>query len=193
MAGRRQIVKDFLQNSLDDGGPRDGHCATVGGVTPEADAPPEVLWRPSDDARVATRMGRYLSWLDAERGLALATYADAWRWSVDEPGAFWQSIWDHFGVRSATAPGSALAEPRMPGARWFPGGTLNYAEHALALPGRAPDDVVVVGRTQTRAPVELTAGELRDAVGALPRRAAPARACDAATGSRPSCPTSPRP
>ena len=45
-------------------------------------------------------MGRYLAWLEAERGLALATYADAWRWSVDEPGAFWQSIWDHFGVRS---------------------------------------------------------------------------------------------
>ncbi len=165
MAVRRQIVKDFLQNSLDDGGPRDGHCATVGGVTPEADAPPEVLWRPSDDARVATRMGRYLSWLEAERGLALATYADAWRWSVDEPGAFWQSIWDHFGVRSATAPGPALAEPRMPGATWFPGATLNYAELALALPGRAPDDVVVIGRSQTRAPVELTAGELRDAVG----------------------------
>ena len=95
-------------------------------------------------------MGRYLSWLEAERGLALATYADAWRWSVDEPGAFWQSIWDHFGVRSATAPGPALAEPRMPGATWFPGATLNYAEHALALPGRAADDVVVIGRSQTR-------------------------------------------
>ena len=53
------------------------------------------------------------------------------------PGAFWQSIWDHFGVRSATPPGPALADARMPGARWFPGATLNYAEHALAMPGRS--------------------------------------------------------
>ena len=58
-------------------------------MTSEANAAPEVLWRPSGDARGATRMGRYLAWLEAERGLAFETYADAWRWSVDEPGAFW--------------------------------------------------------------------------------------------------------
>ena len=52
----------------------------------------------------------------------------------------------------------------MPGARWFPGARLNYAEHALALPGRAGSDVVVVAHSQTRGPVELTADELRDAV-----------------------------
>jgi acetoacetyl-CoA synthetase len=111
-----------------------------------------------------TRMGRYLAWLAAERGLAFATYDEAWRWSTTDPGAFWQSVWDHFGVRSSTPPGPALAEARMPGARWFPGARLNYAEHELALPGRAAGDVVVVGRSQTRGPVELTADELRDAV-----------------------------
>ena len=138
-------------------------------------------------------MGRYLAWLAAERELAFATYDDAWRWSVDDPGAFWQSVWDHFDVRSATAPGPALADARMPGARWFPGATLNYAEHVLRDAGTSPaTDPVVLARSQTRGPVDLTADR------AARRRSArcraglrPARACGAATGSPPSCPNIP--
>jgi acetoacetyl-CoA synthetase len=109
-------------------------------------------------------MGHYLDWLAASGGPRLDTYDEAWRWSVAEPGAFWRSIWDHFDVRAATPPEGDLVDARMPGARWFPGATLNYAEHALRLPGRGSADVVVVGRSQTRGPVELTASQLRDAV-----------------------------
>jgi acetoacetyl-CoA synthetase len=110
-------------------------------------------------------MGRYLTWLEGTSGRRFAGYDDAWRWSVDEPGPFWQSIWDHFDVQSATPPGAALADVRMPGARWFPDAALNYAEHALRLPGRSVDDVVILGRSQTRGPIDLTAAELRDQVG----------------------------
>jgi acetoacetyl-CoA synthetase len=109
-------------------------------------------------------MGRYLAWLASARELRLDGYDAAWRWSVAEPGAFWQSIWDHFEVLGHAKPTAALADARMPGATWFPGATLNYAEHALRLPGRADDDVVVVGRSQTRGPSAMTAAELRDAV-----------------------------
>jgi acetoacetyl-CoA synthetase len=112
-------------------------------------------------------MGRYLGWLERERRVELEDYQAAWRWSVDEPGAFWQSVWDHFDVRAsngADGPGPALADPRMPRARWFPGASLSYAEHALAMPGRAGSDEVLVGVSQTRARVTLTADELRDAV-----------------------------
>ncbi len=115
-------------------------------------------------------MGAYLAWLEASLGLRFATYDEAWRWSVDDPGAFWTSVWRYFEVEADGAigadgmPGVALADPAMPGARWFPGTTLNYAEHALRLSGRGPDDVVVVGRSQTRGPCELTAAQLRDQV-----------------------------
>ena len=109
-------------------------------------------------------MGRYLEWLESERGRRFETYDDAWRWSVDQPGPFWRSIWDHFEIASANSPSADLADPRMPGARWFPGATLSYPEHVLRLPGRAPGDIVVVGRSQTRGPVELTAAELREQV-----------------------------
>jgi acetoacetyl-CoA synthetase len=112
-------------------------------------------------------MGRYLAWLRRERGVGLEDYAAAWRWSVDEPGAFWQSVWDHFSVRSThgpAGPGPALTDGRMPGARWFPGASLSYAEHALAMPGRAASDEVLVGVSQTRGRTAVTADELRDAV-----------------------------
>ena len=109
-------------------------------------------------------MGRYLAWLEAERGLRFEGYEDLWRWSVDEPGAFWRSVWDHFEVIAHDEAVADLADSRMPGASWFPGATLNYAEQALRLPGRRGGDTVIVGRSQTRGPLDLTADELRDSV-----------------------------
>jgi acetoacetyl-CoA synthetase len=109
-------------------------------------------------------MGRYMAWLASTRGLKFAGYDDLWRWSVDEPGAFWTSILDFFEVVPNAAPTAALAAPRMPGAEWFPGVALNYAEQALKLPGRGDGDSVVIGESQTRGPSSLTAAELRDAV-----------------------------
>src|SRR5437879_1105409 len=123
-----------------------------------------MLWSPPGDVLERSRIGRYLTWLEANGGPRLQTYDEAWRWSVDEPGAFWTSIWDHFEVLAKAGPTGALVDARMPGARWFPGATLNYAEHALRLPGRADDDVVVLGVSQTRGSTTLTASELRDAV-----------------------------
>ena len=130
----------------------------------EVSAAPSVLWSPTPEFIRGSRMGRYLAWLRAERGLSFSGYDDLWQWSVDQPGPFWQSIWDHFVVISHAPPGAALADARMPGASWFSGATLNYAEHALRMPGRADDDVVIIGRSQSVEPSTLTAAELRDAV-----------------------------
>jgi len=130
----------------------------------DAAAAPHVLWTPPADVRERSRMGRYLDWLERQGGPRLETYDEAWRWSVEQPGAFWRSIWDHFDFIAHDPPTGDLVDARMPGARWFPGATLNYAEHALRLPGRRDTDVVVIGRSQTRGPVDLSAAELRDAV-----------------------------
>jgi acetoacetyl-CoA synthetase len=125
---------------------------------------PRVIWSPPADAMERSRMGRYLAWLKETRGLDLPSYDHAWRWSITEPGRFWQSIWDHFEVLAHLPPRDSLAVNRMPGATWFPGATLNYAQHALRLPGRADGDIVVIGRSQTRDATDLTVAELRDQV-----------------------------
>src|SRR5205823_12629121 len=70
----------------------------------------------------------------------------------------------HFDVIADDRPTGVLPEAVMPGARWFPGATLNYAEHVLRAPGLADDDPVVFGHSQTRAPVTLTVAELREQV-----------------------------
>ena len=109
-------------------------------------------------------MGAFLGWLEETRGLHFVGYHDLWRWSVDELDAFWLAVTEWSGVRWHDAPSIALAERAMPGARWFPGATLNYADHALAAAVTRPDEVAVVARSQTRAPEELTWSELADAV-----------------------------
>jgi len=124
----------------------------------------DVLWTPPADVRRNSRIGRYLDWLAAERGRDFADYQTLWRWSVDQPAEFWRTIWDHFDVRSYTEPRATLEHEAMPGARWFPGATLNYAEHVLRAPGRAPGDVIVSAYSQTRAPQSITTAELTEKV-----------------------------
>ncbi|MEV7329076.1 acetoacetate--CoA ligase [Micromonospora sp. NPDC093244] len=124
----------------------------------------DMLWAPPADVRERSRIGNYLRWLREHRGLDFADYDALWRWSTTDLDGFWRSIWDHFEVIAHTPPTATLAERGMPGARWFPGATLNYAENVLRMPGRADDDPVVIAHGQTRAPVTLTAAELREQV-----------------------------
>jgi acetoacetyl-CoA synthetase len=124
----------------------------------------DVLWTPPAEVRETTVVGRYLDWLARERGVALDDYDALMRWSVGELEAFWASVWDFFGVRAHAPYERVLSERVMPGARWFEGARLNYAEHMVG----ADDDlgaVAVLGRSQTRAPVQLTFADLREQVG----------------------------
>lgn len=124
----------------------------------------EVLWRPPADVRRRSRIGAYLGWLEDSRGLRFADYQQLWQWSVDDLAGFWGSVWDYFEVISHRPAETVLADRRMPGARWFPGARLNYAEHVLRAPGLADDDPVVLAHSQTREPVTLTVAELREQV-----------------------------
>ena len=124
---------------------------------------PGILWTPPPDIRETTEIGRYLAWLERERGLVFTDYDELQRWSVDDLEAFWSSVWEFFGVKAHAPYTAVLASEAMPGAVWFPGARLNFAEHLL---GRDEDTekVAVVSRSQTRDPVDLTFGDLREQV-----------------------------
>ncbi|ATO14935.1 acetoacetate--CoA ligase [Micromonospora sp. WMMA2032] len=124
----------------------------------------DVLWTPPADVRERSRIGDYLRWLAEHRGLEFADYDALWQWSVTDLDGFWGSIWDYFQVVAHTPPTATLAGRAMPGARWFPGATLNYAENVLRMPGLGDDDPAVIAHGQTRAPETLTAAELRERV-----------------------------
>ncbi|GIF12514.1 acetoacetate--CoA ligase [Actinoplanes teichomyceticus] len=123
-----------------------------------------LLWEPPADIRETSRIGHFLTWLERERGLSFPDYAALWEWSVTDLSGFWGAIWDHFGVLAHRAPDAVLGSTVMPGARWFPGAALNYAENVLRMPGIADDEPVVLAYSQTREPRTLTARQLREQV-----------------------------
>jgi acetoacetyl-CoA synthetase len=122
-----------------------------------------VLWTPPADAIEATNMGRFLTFVNERTGQDLADFDALMAWSTDEIEQFWAAIWDFFEVRAHTPYETVLEERVMPGARWFTGATLNFAEHLLGR-DEDTDRVAIVARSQTRAPIELTFGELRERV-----------------------------
>ena len=129
-----------------------------------SEAPP-ILWEPSAELVENARLTEYRRWLAAERGVELDGYEALWRWSVDDLEAFWRSIWDYFGVRSSQPPGDVLADRTMPGAKWFPGMQVNYAEHVLS--GKPEDRVAILHQSELRPLSEMTWGELLDLTGRI--------------------------
>jgi len=153
---------------------------------------PRVLWSPDPGKVGESRMAAFRDWLRTDRGIDLDDgYQPLWRWSVDEPSQFWGALVDFLGVRFHDKPAGVLGDASMPGAQWFPGATLNYAEHALAGgPGKRDDDLAVVFVREDGLEQELTFGELRSQVAAAQHglRKLGVRRGDRVVALAPNCP-----
>lgn len=124
-----------------------------------------LLWEPRPESFEESRLADFSGWLERERGVSAVGYQQLWEWSTTSLEPFWNSIWDYFGVVGVRARGAVLDRRTMPGARWFAGATLNYAENALSgLPGAEP---ALVAYSELRAPLQLTGDELRLQVGSV--------------------------
>ncbi|HEX5417581.1 MAG TPA: AMP-binding protein, partial [Chloroflexota bacterium] len=126
---------------------------------------PEKLWEPPAALVENSRLTEFRRWLEAERGLSLTDYEGLWRWSVDDLEGFWRAIWDFFDVRADGDPSPVLASREMPGARWFPNASLNYAEHVFA--GKDDAAAAILHASELRQLSELSWGELRQQVAAV--------------------------
>ncbi|MEE1927299.1 acetoacetate--CoA ligase [Streptomyces sp. TRM 70351] len=149
---------------------------------------PGPLWQPGPDRVASARLTRFHAWA-AERHGAPApapedpagSYAALHDWSVADLDAFWTAVTQWFGVRFTRPYETVLADRAMPGATWFPGATLNYAEHALRTaddPARAHEPALVhvtenhqdAAGPAEAAPREVSWAELRRQVGSLSAR-----------------------
>lgn len=133
-------------------------------------ANPAPLWQPDSDRIAAARVTRFQAWAAERHGApADGGYAALHRWSVAELETFWGAVAEWFDIRFATPFTRVLGDRSMPGAQWFPGASLNYAEHALRTaddPARAHEPALLhVDETHEPAPVSWS--ELRRQVGAL--------------------------
>ncbi len=123
-------------------------------------APGDLLWTPPADVWETSRIGDFTRALPHR----FEDYPQLWNWSVEDLAGFWEAIWNYFDVIGHSPYQHVLEGDQMPGVRWFPGATLNYAEHVLRAGGLSPTDTVLVARSQTRSPMELTVEQLRDQV-----------------------------
>jgi acetoacetyl-CoA synthetase len=122
----------------------------------------ELLWEPSAESIEHATMTRYMRWLADERDLAFDDYESLWEWSATEIEDFWASIWDFFEVEASAPYSEVLPDRAMPGATWFPGAQLSYAQHIFR--GNRDADVAVLHGSELRDLSELTWGELREQV-----------------------------
>jgi acetoacetyl-CoA synthetase len=90
-----------------------------------------LLWEPSEEFTKQANITSYLNWLKEEKGLIFDGYSSLWQWSVTEIEDFWQSLWDFFEIKASKPYTKVLSERKMPGAVWFRGAELNYAEHVF--------------------------------------------------------------
>ncbi|HSL09611.1 MAG TPA: acetoacetate--CoA ligase [Pseudonocardiaceae bacterium] len=128
---------------------------------------PRILWQPDPATVARSRMAGFRGWLASARGVQVPDYDALWRWSVADLEGFWGAFVEFAGVRFHATPQRVLADAAMPGARWFPGATLNYAEHALAPgPGKGDDDPAVIVRREDGFRDQLSCGQLRQRVAA---------------------------
>jgi acetoacetyl-CoA synthetase len=128
--------------------------------------PRTPLWEPAPEERERASMTRFMRWAGEREGRVFADYEQLRAWSVAEPERFWAAIWEFCGVRSSRPYERVLSSREMPGARWFEGAQLNYAENML-MRDRDPDAVAVFHSSELRPLAQLTWGELTAQVAAV--------------------------
>jgi len=123
------------------------------------------LWSPTADRIDKSALREYLNWLEGRAGRPFPDHDALWAWSVEDLGRFWTSIVDYYEVEFSAPWTQVLSDDPMPHARWFSGGQLNWAQHALRR--GADDDPALVCVQEGGQPArEITRGELRRSVAA---------------------------
>jgi acetoacetyl-CoA synthetase len=108
----------------------------------------DLLWTPSPEQIAYANVTAFRHWLVRERGLNLTDYQTLWRWSVRDLEGFWQALWDYFRIECSAPPARVLGRRAMPGAEWFPGARLNYAQHVLRGEQRGGDALWTLSETR---------------------------------------------
>lgn len=124
-----------------------------------------ILWEPSEEMKQQSNIMKYMKWLESEKGLRFKTRDELWQWSVNNLEDFWASLWDYFSLKASEPYTTVLADRTMPGAKWFPGAKLNYAEHVFR--NASADRPALLFRSERHSLVEVPWSELYQKVGSV--------------------------
>jgi len=117
-----------------------------------------TLWTPSSQRIETANLTHYTEWAAERTGRSFSSYDELWRWSTTDLEGFWASLWDYFDIRASMPYDEVLADRSMPGARWFTGARLSFAEHIFRA-GSA-DRPAIVFSNETEGPIEVSWREL---------------------------------
>ncbi len=153
----------------------------------QSPAPEPILYQPSDARIAQTQMDAFRRKVEAEQGVKLPDSAALHAWSVQHPGLFWRMVWDDNDVLGQRGAIDLEDAERMPGARFFPEATLNFAENLLR---RESDEVALVYADESGTRERVTFAQLRRDVATMAAalRAAGVNAGDRVAGYVPNAP-----
>ncbi len=134
-------------------------------MTPQSVGEGTVLWEPSDEIKHQAITTNYINWLKTHKSLNFNDYNSLWQWSVTEIEDFWQSLWEFFEIKASKPFSGVLTARKMPGAEWFAGAELNYAEHVFRR--MTPDRAALMFQSEIRPLEEISWDELYRKVAAV--------------------------
>jgi len=124
------------------------------------------LWEPDEARRREANVTRFIERVNAIHHAGIQTYAELWKWSVDHIADFWATMWDVAGIVSSRAYTTVVDDlGKFPGASWFPGAQVNFAENLLRHRTSPRPAFVFKGETHTAA--TMTYSELYETVARL--------------------------
>ncbi|MBN1847977.1 MAG: acetoacetate--CoA ligase [Deltaproteobacteria bacterium] len=148
----------------------------------------KILWKPSDEKIKSTNMYEFMGVVNKKFQKAFTEYRELYQWSVDNISDLWETIWEFVHIKSSVSYEQVVDDPgKMPGARWFSGARLNFAENLLRY---RDDQIALIFRGEDRERREITYAELYDEVAKVAKslRAMGVRPGDRVSGFMPNMP-----
>jgi acetoacetyl-CoA synthetase len=120
------------------------------------------LWVPTEEHKRQANLTRFISLVNRKYGLALESYADVYRWSIEHIADFWATVWEFAEIKASRRYDEVVDDlHKFPGARWFSGAQLNFAENLLRY---RDEHVALIFQGETQKSARMTYAELYDAV-----------------------------
>ncbi|MBN2439210.1 MAG: acetoacetate--CoA ligase [Deltaproteobacteria bacterium] len=139
----------------------------------------KLLWKPSERRIRNSNMFRFMSLVNQRHQQTFTDYDGLYAWSVNHISEFWASVWDFVGIKASRGYDQVIDnESKMPGAKWFPGARLNFAENLLRF---RDDSVALIFKGEDHPPIKITYLQLYDKVARLAKSL---RACGVSPGDR---------
>lgn len=125
----------------------------------------KILWQPTKEDIENSNIERFKNWLKEYKQLDFTSVQELWNWSTDELETFWAYVWEYGEIKASTPYKEVLTSRTMPGAQWFNGAHLNYAEHSFRK--AIPNKPALIFQSEHKGYIEVSWRELEKKTAAV--------------------------